>query len=164
MASTVSKKAKSFFVVMKCDMKSETIYHLTHILLYCHCRVYERESERRIKSYRPAGKLGFTDGDHYHSQALGYNNDTLKSNKPPGRSDDENRTIVGNETVREHSRSDVQSPEKVRDDTDKNDKGAFSSRNQFDRASQLRRSRKKRCHHRHPVIPSQRNNPQLLVQ
>jgi len=106
-------------------------------------RVYERESERRIKSYRPAGKLGFTDGDHYHSQTLGYNNDTLKSNKPPGRSDDENRTIVGNETVREHSRSDVQSPEKVRDDTDKNDKGAFSSRNQFDRASQLRRSRKK---------------------
>ena len=45
--------------------------------------------------------------------------------------------------MREPSRSDVKSPEKVRNDTDKNDKGGFSSRNQFDRASQLRRSRKK---------------------
>ena len=45
--------------------------------------------------------------------------------------------------MRERSRNDVQSPEKVRDDTDKSDKGGFSSRNQFDRASQLRRSRKK---------------------
>ena len=27
MASTVSKKAKSFFVVMKCDMVEFTIYH-----------------------------------------------------------------------------------------------------------------------------------------
>lgn len=108
-------------------------------------RVYERESERRIKSYRPAGKLsnGFTNGDHYHSQTISGNNDTLKSNKPPKHSDDENRTIDGNETVRERSRSDVKSPEKVRDDTDRNDKGGFSSRNQFDRASQLRRSRKK---------------------
>ena len=45
--------------------------------------------------------------------------------------------------MRERSRGDVKSPEKVRDDTDRNDKGGFSSRNQFDRASQLRRSRKK---------------------
>lgn len=45
--------------------------------------------------------------------------------------------------MRGRSRNDVQSPEKVQDDTDKSDKGGFSSRNQFDRASQLRRSRKK---------------------
>ena len=85
----------------------------------------------------------YSNGSHYHSQTLEYTNDTLKSSKPPKHSGDENRTIVGNETVREPSRSDVQSPEKVRDDSDKGDKGGFSSRNQFDRASQLRRSRKK---------------------
>ena len=51
--------------------------------------------------------------------------------------------MASNETMRERSGGDVQASEKVRDESDKSDKGGFSSRNQFDRASQLRRSRKK---------------------
>ena len=102
--------------------------------------MYEKESERRIKSYRTPGKP--TNG--YHSQTLEFNNDTLKNSKPIANENEKikvgNDDIVnGNNTVKVGDTSD-----RNRDSDKANETGGFTSRNQFDRASQLRRSRKKR--------------------
>lgn len=103
-------------------------------------RVYEKESERRIKSYRTPGKP--TNG--YHSQTLEFNNETLKNTKLPTK-DVEEKTRVVNDDISNENTVKVGGDSDRNKDSDKaNETGGFTSRNQFDRASQLRRSRKKR--------------------
>ena len=102
--------------------------------------MYEKESERRIKSYRTPGKPS----NGYHSQTLEFNNDTLKNSKQTSNGANEkirigNDDIVNGNTVKVGDNSD-----RNRDSDKANETGGFTSRNQFDRASQLRRSRKKR--------------------
>ena len=114
------------------------------------CRVHERESERRIKSYRAAGKQ--QQPAHYSGQVLDteqLGGDTLiKTRQQSGES--ERRTAADCD----RNTATTTTPGRERGDTrgDGGDKpgdctpaaaAGFGSRNTFDRASQLRRSRKK---------------------
>ena len=120
-------------------------------MLLC-CRVHERESERRIKSYRAAGKQ--QQPAHYSGQVLDteqLGGDTLvKTRQQSGES--ESRTAADCD----RNTATTTTPGRERGDTrgDGGDKAGdctpataaaagFGSRNTFDRASQLRRSRKK---------------------
>ena len=86
-------------------------------------------------------------GSNYHSNTHEYTENSLKKSQKP-KYDTPGKPGVSSDSANHSHRPD--NTEKVGDNrnendkSDKNDGGGFGARNQFDRASQLRRSRKKR--------------------
>ena len=93
-------------------------------------RVYEKENERKIKSYRVPGK---SVNGYSSSNLSGHLDTSLRK----GREVEEENSSQASDKPLDCDMSTIITTPQVKVE-------AFSSRNQFDRASQLRRSRKKR--------------------
>ena len=118
-------------------------YIVTQSLIFSYLRVYEKENERKIKTYRVPGKVvnGFNSSSNLTARLEGdlTTVSSLRRHKEERLGEGE---VEGNDSkcssdkpVDCDSSTIILTPQvKVE---------AFSSRNQFDRASQLRRSRKK---------------------
>ena len=106
-------------------------------------RVYEKENERKIKSYRVPGKVvnGFSSSNLTAHIDRDVSIATLRKNKGEEEEEEGENTKEdpkpSSDKPIDCDRSTIISTPQVKVE-------AFSTRNQFDRASQLRRSRKKR--------------------
>ena len=118
-------------------------YIVTHSLIFSYLRVYEKENERKIKTYRVPGKVvnGFNSSSNLTARLEGdlTTVSSLRRHKEErlgeGEGEGNDSKCSSDKPVDCDSSTIILTPQvKVE---------AFSSRNQFDRASQLRRSRKK---------------------
>ena len=120
--------------------KSPLLRMLELLVFVISCRVYEEESERRIKSFRVAGRM--KNGYHNYQSPLSsqLNNDTLKQRSIETVRHTDDSIVSNNKTVTVGDKKDI-----INDGNDESrERTGFTSRNQFDRSSQLRRSKKKR--------------------
>ena len=120
-------------------------YIVTQSLIFSYLRVYEKENERKIKTYRVPGKVvnGFNSSSNLTARLEG----DLTTVSSLRRHKEERLVEGGGEGEGNDSKCSSDKPVDCDSSTiiltPQVKVEAFSSRNQFDRASQLRRSRKK---------------------